>query len=123
MKYCEKCKKSFPDNQFYCSECGRKLNDYVISNESFGNTNGGSNNTLNKSSNNSLDVWLPVILAAVGALIGWYLSGMLGFGLGGAGLSLVLQRKKQGQCEQVPYVLTWILAIIDTLFFIIAMAA
>ncbi len=122
MKYCDKCKKSFPDNQVFCSECGNKLNDSAThsngmstNNTSFGNTSGTSNSSIN--------VWLPVILAAVGALIGWFLSGLLGFVLGGAGLSIVIQRKKQGQHEQVPFVLTWILAIIDTIFWIIAMTA
>ncbi len=34
MKYCEKCQKSFPDDQAFCSECGQKLenslNDTVV---------------------------------------------------------------------------------------------
>ncbi len=109
MKYCDKCKKSFPDNQVFCSECGNKLNDSVV------NPSGTSNNIIK--------VWLPVILAAIGALIGLFLSGPLGFALGGAGLSIVLQRKKQGQHEQVPFVLTWVLTIIDTIFWIISMTA
>ena len=114
--------KIFPDNQVFCSECGNKLNDSAT------NSNGiSANNTLfgntSETSNNIINVWFPVILSASGTLIGWFLSGLLGFVLGVTGLSMVLQRKKQGQYEQGPFVLTWILAIIDTIFWIIAMTA
>ena len=122
MKYCDKCKKIFPDNQVFCSECGNKLNDSAT------NSNGISANNMlfgntSETSNNIINGWLPVILSASGTLIGWFLSGLLGFVLGVTGLSMVLQRKKQGQYEQGPFVLTWILAIIDTIFWIIAMTA
>ncbi len=122
MKYCEKCKKNYTDDQVFCAECGNRLND-APTNVNAMNTNNTSSVNTSGTANSMFNVWLPVILAAVGALIGWNLSGLLGFVLGGVGLSMVLQQKKQGQCEQLPFILTWFFAIIDTLFLIIAMAA
>lgn len=122
MKYCEKCKRNFPDNQIFCSECGNKLKEFVgssngtnTSNVSFINPNGGSSS---KSS-----IWTPVIIAAVGALLGWFFSALLGVVLGGVGLKIAIQQKKQGQYKQLPFVLTWILAILDMIFWIIVIVA
>lgn len=103
MKYCGKCGKSFPDNQVFCSECGSSLS--------------GGGRKSNSSTNN---VWLPVILAAAGAVVAWYLSGLLGFVLGAVGVKMVLQQKSMGQHEQLPFILTWVFAVIDTIFFFIA---
>ncbi len=120
MKYCDKCKKSFPDNQLFCSECGNKLSDYATNSNEV-NTNNTSNRT--GSSKGNTGIWLPVIIAGVGALIGLFLSGLLGLVCGVAGIGLVLQGKKQGQYEQGPFVLTWILAIIDVIFWLMTTTA
>lgn len=29
MKYCEECKKKYPDNEAFCEECGNKLTEFV----------------------------------------------------------------------------------------------
>ena len=111
MKYCEKCKKNFPDNQVFCSECGNKLRVAV------------SNNNVSRNSDDSSKIWQPVIFAAIGAVIGWFLSGLVGFIFGAVGVSMLRQQKKQGQNEILPSIITWILAVVDTIFWFIAMAA
>ncbi len=105
MKYCDKCKKSFPNNQVFCTECGNKLNDSVVN--------------PNRTSNNSINVWLPVILAAIGVLIGLFLNGFLGSVLVWGGVIFAVSQKKKGEYQQLPFVLTWVLAIIDIITWIV----
>lgn len=118
MKYCVKCEKNFSDNHFFCPDCGSKLNDFAV--DASGANNAGR---LSQNSNSGFASWLPVIFAAVGALIGWFFSGLLGFVLGGVGVSMAIQQKKQGQMKWLPFLWTWILAVIDMIFWVIAMAA
>lgn len=168
MKYCENCKKGLPDNQFFCPECGSRLNDFVSAQGENDNQNGivnairpeptrkhcancgkvflgeqiycpdcgtrlsdfttnGKNSDVftdtDRTPNNSLKYWLPVILAGVGAIVGFQFSGLLGFILGGCGLSLILKQKKEGKALQLPFILTLVLFIVDVIFWFMAMNA
>ncbi len=121
MKFCEKCKKTYPDDQAFCSDCGNKLTDYATTPTVVNNSTTPVVN--NNGSNATLNLWLPVIIAGLGAVIGWFLSGLFGFILGAAGVGLAVKQKKEGQSEQTQYILTWVLGVIDFVFWIIAMSA
>lgn len=123
MKYCSKCGKSFPDNQVFCSGCGNSLNNSVMNSNGAGNFNGSSRNT-NGVSNNGSNIWTPTILAGVGVVVAWFLSGLLGLVLGIVGVRMALQQKELGKYEyqHLPLTLTWVFAVIDVIFFLIAMA-
>ena len=138
MKYCENCKKTYPDNQVFCSDCGNKLTDYVAI-PTAANTpnttaaaqpnptvvvtdsNAGQQNTTTNS-NVGMNPWLPVIAAGAGAVVGWFWSGLFGFILGVIGVALVTKMKKEGNVEDKHVALTWILGIVDFVFWIIAMS-
>lgn len=124
MKYCSKCGKNFSDNQVFCSECGNRLNNAVMNSNGAGNSNGSFGNT-NGVSNNSSNIWTPTILAGLGAVVGWFFSGLLGLALGVVGVKMALQQKELGKYEyqQLPLTLTWVFAVIDVIFFLIAMGA
>lgn len=115
MKCCEKCKKAFSDNQVFCTECGGRLN---VSEANVANTG-----NMEQKKNVSTNIWLPVILAAAGAVIGWFLSGLFGLILGVSGVSMMLQQKKQGQAEPLPTVLTWVLGVAAVIFWIMVTMA
>jgi len=86
MKYCEACKKTFPDNQIFCSCCGNRLVDYtststaqstvlansaaVTSNTTAVYANQTAVPTNSTPSSNSDVSWLIAILVGIGALIG-----------------------------------------------------
>ena len=121
MKYCEQCKKTYSDDQAFCSACGNKLTDYATTSTVVNdptvpvvNNNNGSNATLN--------LWFPVIIAGLGAVVGWFWSGLFGFILGVAGVAMAVKQKKEGQSEQAPYIVTWVLGVITFIFWIIAMS-
>ncbi len=135
MKYCEKCKKEFSDNQIFCSECGDKLTSSVKKHEwqtsdfvkfvkpsgvevTHGSDYDGTKD--NNSLNEKLISWLPVISAALGVIVAWYISGLLGLILGVAGASLIVKQKKQGEVKALPLVLTCILAAVDVILWFIA---
>lgn len=124
MKYCDKCGKACPDQQIFCSECGNKLTNDTEDFQTFSSSHmDTSPKNSHENSKNSSNGWLPVILAGVGALIGWYLSGLLGFALGAVGVGMVMKENGQGRCNQLVFILTWVLAAVDTVFWMIAMFA
>ncbi len=112
-KYCENCKKNITGDQAFCPDCGTKLN----ASGQYNNTNN------NKSQNTVVEYWLPVILAGVGAVIGFLLSGLLGMVLGACGLSVIVKQKKEGQLDPLPTTLTVVLFIVDVIFWVMAMNA
>ncbi len=118
MKYCENCKRNYPDNQVFCSECGNRL-------KAFSESPSPSPNPYPTpvSNNNMLVAWIPVILSGIGALVGWFLSGLIGLVFGVCGVVLAIQHQLQDRGESVAFFLTWILAIVDVVFWIIAMTA
>lgn len=113
VKYCANCNKNITGDQLFCPDCGTKLSD-------FGSN--GNNNNIN-SQNSIFEYWLPVILAGVGAVIGFLLSGLLGMVLGACGLSVIVKQKKEGQLDPLPTTLTVVLFIVDVIFWVMAMNA
>lgn len=130
--YCSKCGGKIDDNARFCDFCGEAVTEQTVqpstqadtlsnnsSNTDSGNSGGGSNGNANGSSN----VWLPVGLAVLGVVIGWYLSGFGGFVLGVWGAGLAAQQKKRGLDNQAPRILTYILAVICAIFWYMAATA
>lgn len=72
-------------------------------------------------SNNNLLLWVPVLLSLLGALIGWYLSGLLGAVLAVAGLIMTHKQKADNSSNTVQLVLTWVFAIVAIIFFVIVL--
>lgn len=120
MKYCEKCKQNFPDNQIFCSNCGQQLSAINTSTPSTPNQNPPTIPTPTQSTSDGkkTNVWLSVIATGIGIILTYYVSVTVGFALGVAGLAFAVKSKKQGVYEPVPYILTWILGIIDIILFI-----
>ncbi len=126
--YCSKCGGKIDPNARYCDSCGEVVVKQPTQPSTPGSTSPSVQSPTNSgssggSSSSSSNIWLPVGLAALGAVLGWYLSGLLGFALGIGGASMATQQKKQGVDNQLPLVLTYILAVICVIFWIIAMGA
>ncbi len=111
-KICSYCGSQNLPHHAFCSTCGKSF----VSNGT--NVNNASQVNTNATQNNGMNAWLSVILAGIGALIGWYNWGLFGFVLGMSGIAFATNLKKQGQIGQLPFVITIVLAVIDTIFWI-----
>lgn len=69
-------------------------------------------------SDSTLNLWIPVLLAAAGAVIGWFASGLFGLVLGVVGIIMATQQKQHNN-NTVQLVLTWVFGIIAIIFFLI----
>ncbi len=118
ITYCSNCKKPLSSNQVFCPDCGTRVG--AVPNFNQGSYNVPVGNT-NENKPNKLNNWIPVIVAGVGAVIGLFLSGLIGFILGCCAVGLIAKQKKEGQAEQLPFILTIVLLVVDIVFWFIAM--
>lgn len=119
MKYCEKCKQNFPDNQVFCSNCGQQLSAINTSAPSTPVQNPPVTPTPNQSTSDGkkTNTWEPVLITGIGLLIELFLSVYGGLGACVAGVVDAVRLKKQGTCKELPFALTWVLLIISILIF------
>ena len=81
MKVCPKCRKSYPDAQNFCSDCGVQLSMDTAS-------------SVNTRTPEIIHVpkqypgWLCILMGMAGVFVGWEWSALLGFALAFVGASL-----------------------------------
>ncbi len=126
MKRCTKCNKEFDDNKLFCPECGSSLISAATDGTGGTTATSGINGNRNASGGPVAPVtdspwyaqWKGTILAAVGLLIEWELSALLGVALIGVGFMLAKDSPISGNKTT-----TTVLLVIGVILFFITMFA